>query len=843
MYLARPLGIIAICCIPYISVQAQTNTSAPSSNNQSVKGKITGKLVDAQKQPLSYTTVTLLREDSSVVNGDLSKEDGSFSISAGEGTYLLRISGIGIKTRTIPGVAITAAKPIYDLGIINEATSAKTLKAVEVVGERPLMQMNVDKKVFNVEKNITTAGGTASDVLQNVPSVSVDVDGNISLRGKDNPTVLIDGKPATLLGGDVATALQSLPASSVESVEVITNPSAKYDAQGMSGIINIITKRDNKFGFNGSVSAGAGTRDKYNGNLSLNLKNNKWNFFLNSNFKQNRNYNHHTQDRINVGSDTAFHTYEDNLHKFSGLFNTIGAEYTIDKHNTITLTENLNKMQWGGGGYANYQKYAGSLSDVLSRQYRTNDHSGGPFSTSTTLDYKHKFKKEKQELTASGTFAKTWVKRTQDYATSYYNESGVLERSPIYEYAPGSGDNTTFTGQTDFTTPFLTKTGKLDAGVKTQLYWFNSRNNPTLDSNGYTHIDSVLLSNYSYTQQIDAGYVNLSDQFGKWGYQAGLRLEYSNYSGSVNSTSHIDYTNSYLNLFPSAYLSYKMKEDQSFYLNYSRRINRPSFFQLIPFVDLSNPLDTNVGNPNLRPEFIHNIELSYNKQFKKGNSLMASVYYQYTQNLIERYKTFYSDGTTFTQPKNLSSGTTYGFELTGHVQMTRFWDATLNMNFFQNNILGTNIDPTLNNSGFSWFGKLNTNLRLPYGFSFQLNANYEAPKVAGQGRVQEVYWVDAALRKSLLKNKAAVVLNVSDIFNTRKYTTEYTYPMYTMTDYRDRETRIGNITFTYNFGHSESSPKGMGNGGRRKQSNGNAPEKDKDRQNLKTDENNDQGGF
>jgi iron complex outermembrane receptor protein len=724
--------------------------------------------------------------------------------------------------------------------IAQQVPKSKKLKEVEVTAERSLMQVSAEKKVFNVEKNITTAGGTAADVLQNVPSLSIDVDGDVLLRGKET-NLLIDGKPAAMFGGDVASALQSLPASAIESVEVITNPSAKYDAQGKGGIVNIITKRDKKFGFNGSVTAGVGTRNKYNGSINLNLRNNKWNIFLNSNYKVNKNYIHHRVDRSTPFSDTAYHTYEDNTRLFSGWFNTIGAEYSFNKKNSMTLTENINVMQWGGDGYSDYRRYAGNIDNLISRQYRTNQHLGGPFSSSTSLDYKHKFAKEKQELTGNATFSRTVVERSQKYTTRYYDNLDNEISTPLFENAPGSGSSNSFTGNIDFTTPFLTKHGRLDAGLKTQLYNFESSNDPTKSSAGVVTTDSVLLNSFVFNQQTHAAYTTFNDQKGKWSYQAGLRLEDAVYTGA-DRLSNKDYSTSFINLFPSAFISYSLPKDQSLFLNYSRRTNRPGFMQLVPFVDLSNPQDTSVGNPKLIPEFINNTELSYSRQFKKGHSLMGSLYYQYTENMIERYRKAYDNGTTYTQPRNLNSGSTYGAEVTGKAQILPIWDMMLNLNFFENRIAGTNIDPAFNNNGFSWFGKLNTNIKLPAGFSFQLNANYEAPKVAGQGKLDEVYWIDAALRKNLLKNKATIVLNVSDIFNTRKYTSIYNYPSYAMTDYRDKETRVGNITFTYRFGRSDMGRPDKGQGGRRRQNGNNWPEKDKERQNLKTDDNNEPGG-
>jgi hypothetical protein len=798
--------------------------------------KITGRIVDAQNKAIEYATVTLMLSDSGIVNGDLTTETGNFSIDVKtSGEYMIRITGIGLQTKFVPGIKLVDADAEKNLGTIKASSTIKQLKGIELTAEKAAMEMSIDKKVFNVDKNLNAAGGSATDVMQNIPSVSVDIDGNISLRGKES-IILIDGKPATMFGGDVASALQSLPASSIQSVEVITNPSAKYDAQGSAGIINIITKRDKHFGINGSISAGVSTRDKYNGNLNLNLKNNKWNIFLNSSAKTNPNYQRTTNERYNTGSSAYYKSYDENQKLFTGYFNTVGAEYTINEKNTVTLTQNINRMLWGGDGLSNYKVYS-SPSLIDSTQRRSSYSLGGPLSSSTSADYKHKFAKEKQELTANVTFAHTDFKRNQTYETDILNGDGSSRRRTIYQNAPGSGSNSSLNGQADYTMP-IGKTAKLDAGWKTQMFWFLSENNPTVDSGNGKRVDSILLNNYKYSQQTHAAYLNYGGQKGKWGYQTGLRYEYAYYEGTIRTILNKTYSTTFNNLFPSAYLSYKLPNDQSMFVSYTRRTNRPNFRNLMPFMDLSNPQDTNTGNPNLKPEFLNNVELNYNRVFKKGHNITASVYYQYTEGMIERYRKFYPDGTSFTQPQNLNTGITYGLELINKIQALPIWDFTVSFNFFQNEVRGANIDPLLNNSGFSWFSKFNTNIKLPAGFSFQMNGNYEAPKVAAQGTLQEVYWLDAGIKKNLLKNKATVTLNVSDIFNTRKYTTVYAYPASTQTTYRDRETRIGNITFTYRFGKSDfgkpEQPKGMGTGSPKKK------DKDgkeaKERENLKTDE-------
>ncbi len=819
-------------------------------------GKISGKLLDNKKNALAYATVTLLRPDSSVVTGGMSDDNGKFTLeSIATGNYLLRINALGLNTKVIGDVSITDAQPVKDLGNISLSISSKTLDEVQINGEKSVMEMQVDKKVFNVDKNITTAGGSATDVLSNVPSVSVDVDGSVSLRGKGNVTILIDGKPATLLGGDVTTALQSLPAASIDNVEIITNPGAKYDAQGVTGIINIITKRDKKFGLNGSVNAGAGTRDKYNGGLNFNLKNNKWNVFFNSNYRNNRNYNRTTTLRENnsiLAGDQSFTNYEESYRRFIGWFNSLGAEYIINKNNSITLTQNVNLMRWANKGVATFftmdaMSDGGDNSDTTNIKRRESDGIGGPVSWASNLDYKHKFKKEKQELTANFNYSISNTRHDQYYTTYNDNDSAQYDYN-MWELAPSTGVNSSINAQADFTTPFLGKNGKLDAGWKTQLFWFRSHNNPVL-YNAAISTDTVFnptfYNKFNYLQQNHAAYTSYSNQLNNFSYMAGLRLEYTSYDGQVQRLSKtaafVPLKTEFLNLFPSLFLSYKLPKDQSVYLNASRRINRPNFWNMMPFVDLSNPQDTSMGNPQLQPEFIYNTELSYNKLFKKGHNIITSFYYQYTDGMIERYRKFYYDGTSFSQPQNLNTGITYGAEIIGRMQIIQGWDATVNFNIFRNEVKGTNIAPELNNSGTAYFAKLNTNIKLPAGFSLQLNGNYESPKVLAQGTLSKVYWVDVALRKNLLKNKATLVVNVSDIFDTRKYTTNYDYGTYYLSSYRDRETRIGNISFTYRFGKDQmSAPKSMDNSKQRptakpKDKKDEKPT-DKERNNLKSDE-------
>jgi outer membrane receptor protein involved in Fe transport len=814
---------------------------------QSSNTVIQGVLVQSGSgQPIEGASVALLRQaDNTLAEGNISEENGSFRIEhAGTGAYRLRVSGLGFAEKIIGAVLITNTDTTINLGTILMEKSETSLKVVEVVGEKSLLEMGIDKKTFNVEKNITSSGGTAADVLQNIPSVSVDAAGGVSLRGKSSVTILIDGKPATLLAGDVASALQALPAASIESVEVVTNPSAKYDAQGSNGIINIITKTNKNAGLNGSATLGIGTRGKYNGGLNLNLRRNKWNFAVNSNFRISDNYQRNTTDRKNSGNDSGSYTYGDYQRLFNGWFNSLTIGYTIDTQNTVSLTQNYNVMHFGSEGSQEFDLFS-APGILYSIQERTEKFGGYPKSSSSNVSWKHKFHKPKQELTADATYSFSNTDVRQTLRSNMLDGERNYLYGPIAQDIPSQNSNSNFNAQADFTTPFLTKEGKLDAGLKTQNFWFSSQNAPTRTLPGDIPVtDSVLLNSYDYNQHTHAAYTSYTDKIKKWSYQGGLRLEYATYSGTAGSVGNLSYSNTFLNLFPSAYLAYQLKDNQQLYLNYSRRTDRPFFLRLLPYLNIANALDTNSGNPDLKPEFIDNFEFSYSLQLPKGNSILASLYYQHTQNLIQNYTRTYADGTSFTQPVNLSSASTYGLELTAKTQITKAWDATISGNFFQNRIDGANVDPSVSNEGFSWFSKVNTNYKITKQVSLQLMGNYESAKPEAQGRRQEVYWMDAAIKANFLKNnKASVTLNVTDIFNTRKYTTNYNLPLYSQRIYRDRETQIATITFTYKFGKTEFDSKRPG---KRSRSAGEVQKKElKERDgNLKSgeDDNNAGGG-
>lgn len=815
-----------------------------NSYSQTSTTSIFGKIQNAKKELLPDVSITLLqKENNKVVGGNISDDKGTFTIdNIIEGNYKLRISSIGLKERIIDNINISTPLKPLNMGTVTLQPSENALKEVSVVGEKNMFQMDIDKKVFNVDKNITSTGGSALDVLQNVPSVSVDASGGVSLRGKSNVNILIDGRPATLMGGDINSALQSLPASSIDNIAIITNPSAKYDAEGQAGIINIITKVNKSNGLSGTATLGAGTGNKYNGGINMNLRKDKWNFALNSNFRLSQNRHTGYTDRKYFNSDSGSHNDENRTRRFNGNFNSLSVAYSPNTQNTITITQNVNFMRFGSAGYQVYDLFS-RPNDIYDRQHRDQEFKGGPNSGTTSTNWLLKFKKPKQELVTDASISYSKSNSEQNIGTYNLDNYNNIISNTIAQQVLGNNKNRNANFQSDFTTPVGTN-GKFETGIKSQNLWFESVNNATITiPNGGTYTDPLLQNQFKYQQHTHAAYTNYSNQIDKFSYQGGLRVEDAVYSGYGGITGSTYYSNSFLNLFPSAYVAYQIKDMQQIYLNYTRRTSRPWFMQLMPYINISNALDTTSGNPNLKPEFTDNIELAYNQQLPKGNNITASIYFQNTNNLIQNYTKSYADGTSFSQRVNLASGQTYGLELIGKTQITKSWDATLSANLFNNQLIGSNIDPSLNNNGFAWFTKLNSNYKINKQYSLQLMANYNSPKPTVQGQVEDNYWMDLAFKANLLKdNRLTITLNVSDIFNTRSYRTDYNLPLYYQYSYSKRESRVGTITLSYRFGNTNNNMSNTFKGRKKRNNKKEIEERDSNLNNGGGDDDNGGGG-
>ncbi|CAL1519571.1 TonB-dependent receptor domain-containing protein [Chitinophaga sp. MM2321] len=785
-------------------------------------GRLYGKLVEASTgKPIPYASVALLRQrDSSVVTGMLTKTNGDFNLeNLPFGPFIVRINFMGY-TGLQKKVTITPQTIEQDLGNIKMKPNIKTLEGVEVTAQKSAFTMGIDKKVFNVDRSLTSVGGTATDVLKNVPSVNVDLDGNVTVRNAA-PTIFVDGKPSTL-------TLDQIPADAIESIELVTNPSARYDAEGMSGILNIVLKKNRKAGFNGAVQAGVGTGGKYNGGGNINIRQGKFNVFANYNINANRSWGEGTTSRGNF-SNKGIVTDSNYLFQNSNStskplfqFGRFGLEYTLDNRNTISLSQNI-----VAGDFKNYEDLRSTFSDnnknITGISDRLNNNKFNFRNYTTALGYRHTFAKPNQEWSADFNYNQSSNGRNGDYITQAQNPLGQPLGQALYQNNTTAGKTTFLTMQTDYTNP-VGKNGKLEAGAKVTLRDYSSKYD-VFDKDTITgeYVPNALLSNnYKYNEKIYAGYANFSNTAGNFGYQAGLRIEQYEYAGE-NEGVHYKPTKAVPGLFPSIYLSQKLEKEQELQLNYSRRVNRPNFFQLIPYRDYSDPQNQREGNPNLKPEYTNSLEFSYMKTWKNSN-VLGSIYFRNTNNLISTISTPIGRDTLLTQFINANRSNSYGAEITMKNEILKGWDVTSNVNLYQTDMKVNANGQNLNNSGFSWLAKINSSAKLPANFTVQVNATYQAPTIAlpsggggrgggfmmipasSQGTIKGFSTVDLAVRKDFLKDKAAALtLSLSDIFNTRQYELNQATPEFVQDYIRKRESRILKLNFSYRFGKFDAS--------------------------------------
>ncbi|HEY9257111.1 outer membrane beta-barrel protein, partial [Chitinophaga sp.] len=508
-------GWLLLCCFTVMAQQPGGKATSAST------GIIYGKLLDAQTgKPIEYASVALLRPDSSVQTGMLSKTNGDFRFeNIALSKYILKINFIGYETIYKPAL-LSAKTGSIDIGNVKLKANVKSLAAVNVVGERPAFTMAIDKRIFNVDKNLSSIGGTATDVLKQVPSVNVDIDGNVTVRN-GTPTIFIDGRPSTL-------TLDQIPADAIQNIEVVTNPSAKYDAEGMSGILNIVLKKNKKAGINGVISGGATSLGSTNAGVDFNLRQEKFNFFINYNMRNRKSPMTSRLFRKNIGADTTTYTEQLEDGDFYRKFQTgrIGFDWFIDNRNTITVSENIT-----GGNFNKYNDQTVNELDAQQQKVRYGtgiDNTLNGFRNYTTqLGYKHTFAKEGEELTADFTYNYATGDNSSNYSLQYFDLSGKPiydPKTPELRYGSGEGKTVYLTAQVDYVRP-LTEKSKIEMGLRSNTRKFDNFTN-TYGQNypsGVFTLDSALSNNYHYQEQINAGYVSYTGAKDNFGYQVGLR--------------------------------------------------------------------------------------------------------------------------------------------------------------------------------------------------------------------------------------------------------------------------------------------------------------------------------
>jgi len=852
-------------------------------------GHFYGKIVDAKTgKGMDGASVQLIQtrgQKDTVVGGMITGRHGDFSLENLPifGNFRLKITAIGYKTYDQkiafdlkglrgagggapggggggnndgqPGAAAMQALNAVDkdLGNIKLTEDAQSLEQVTVTASKPLIQMGVDRKIYNVEKDISAAGGTATDIMKNVPSVQVDIDGNVTLRNSP-PTIFVDGRPTTL-------TLDQIPADAIQSVEIITNPGAKYDASGgTAGILNIVLKKNRKAGYNGNLRAGVDQRGKVNLGGDINVKQGKVNFFLSGNYNQRKSIAIGNTERTSsfdaFGSRSAYtsvlNQHDNNVNDGHFAFARGGFDFLVDNRNTISLSGNI--VHGSFEPHVNSDLFttndstpSGQTSAYYINRYSTtnsqfNNHGA-------MLSFKHTFPKAGEEWTADVNYSQGSndnfnLVQTQQHMTLDKNSPSL---GSYYQRQTGDGDNKYFTAQTDYTLP-LGEKSKFEAGGRIAIRNNTSINNIDTIANGQYVVNQLLSSNYTFRDRVFAGYVTYSNAINNFTYQLGLRGESSDYNGTEHFT-NVDaggnqfadvghFKNSFpISLFPSVFLTQKLGADQDLSFNYTRRIDRPNFFQLFPFTDYSDSLNLSRGNPALTPQFTNSFEAGYQKTFPGNNTLLASVYYKYTTDLITRYQQpginpITKNPVFINTYINAKSSYVGGFEVISRNTVTKWWDLTTSVNIFTSHIntidTGKNAVPTQPES-WAWFGKINNSFKVFKGVTIQLSGDYTSKTVLppggsssnggggggggggrgfgfgssgnAQGYTKPSGGVDAAIRYEFLKNRtASLTLSASDIFRTR-INDVYTSSQGFTQDYsRRRDPQFFRLQFNWRFG-------------------------------------------
>lgn len=814
----------------------------------------TNKGVDAASVQLiqnKFDSASKQRKDI-VIAGQLTRANGDFSLENLPimGQFKLRVSGIGYQLYEKPvkfelsgprggDMSQMLNKIDVDLGDIKLELDAKVMDEIKITGTKPFMQMGVDRRIFNVEKSLISTGQTATELMKNIPGIDVDIDGNVSLRNSP-PTIFVDGRPTTL-------TLDQIPADAIQSVELITNPSAKFDASGgTAGILNIVLKKNRKAGYNGNLRAGIDSRLRFNGGGDINIKQEKVNVFASAMFNQRKSISEGTSYRQDLYTTPSilFNQQNNSVNKGLFMFTRLGADFFINNRNTLTVSGNY--VQGGFKNDDNIDFKTDSIQNsIIKSEYGSRD-SYSEFSFRNlggAVGYKKLFKKAGRELTSDFNYSYNTNDRTQTFNTQYYDLNSNPKGFPIEQQQSGSGKNSFYTFQVDYADP-LTEKSKLEFGVRAAIRDVQSENlNYIIDPISGDLIPVVVINaNYKYNDRVLAAYGTYANMIGtKFSYQLGLRVESSRYKGTL-LTDGSEFTNSFpFSAFPSAFLTYKLTETQDLQFSYSRRINRPNFFQLMPFLDYSDSLNISRGNPSLVPEFTNSLELSYQKTFKKGHSLFASGYFKYTNNLITRYQVKESSPVNgrdiiVNTWVNANNSMLYGFELTSRNPLVKWLELTTNLNLYNSSINGDNLSQDLQNSMWSFFGKMNAAFKLPQNYSIQLSGDYRSRSVlpqggsggrgggfggggggggggffggaqtTAQGHIDANYGVDIAVRKDFLKDKAAsITLSVNDIFRTRLYGTYSSSEYFIQETSRRRDWQVFRLNFNWRFGKLDAS--------------------------------------
>jgi outer membrane receptor protein involved in Fe transport len=759
-----------------------------------VSGMVYG---ENNQEPLPFTNVILISpSDSTLVSGGTTDINGAFEFSSNPGKFLLKVSYIGY--RDFYRKVNVEAGQVSKVGYLTLQTDAKALDVVQIEALQSSFKNDIDKKVYNVENSIVAEGGTAIDVLETLPSVQVDENGGISLRGSGEVLIYINGRPTNLSGDDTESILAQFPANSVKSIELITNPSSRYDAAGAGGIINIVLKKNQKTGINGQANASVGTRNKYTTGFSMNYGGEKLNVSSTYSFQYRERYSNNTTTRQTFsGSASPFLDLDyATLSTDRNHLGRVALEYSLNEKMVIGAYGQINYENENSDRDYNqiFSNLIGARDSLITRNLfedteRLNLEAGLSFDWTI---------KEGEELRFTSSYANEDRERVEYFDQLVFLGSETLfDRRELQVQGRPNFDNL-IQGQLDYKKSLRENLG-IEAGLRTIASLENrSQSFESFEvGSGLTTSDPQLNDSVQFDQYINAAYFQVAGKWNKLGYQAGLRAEHT--SNSIKSGSmDTAVLNDYFDVFPSMYLTYDLEGETQLIANYSRRINRPGMWALAPLRNVQDPVNQRIGNPDLQPEYTDSYEAGMDRKWS-SYFLTATVFHRRTTDLISRV--YIQENNVNTQTReNAASENATGVEVINQIQMGNWMDATLTGNIFYTEVSGQLMDVDFVQSTFSWTMNLLANMKVGSLGTAQLQANYRGPMVRPQGTIRPIYGVNIGVRRDILKGRGSLSLNVQDVFNTRRFIVETSDANFVQTRTFDWETQIATLTFTYNFG-------------------------------------------
>ena len=779
-----------------------TGASAPAAKKFIVRGKV----IEAETTaPMGYANVAIFAAaDSTVAGGIMTADNGTFEIkNLLPGKYYLRVNFIGFARKTIP-LQIASTKPVTDVGVIKLQSTDQKIGEVEVVAEKQRVEFKIDRRVVNVSQNIVSTGGTAVEVLENTPSVQTDFEGNVTLRGSSNFTVLIDGRPSVVKGSD---ALRQLPAAGIDKIEIITNPSAKYDPDGDSGIINVVMKRNQKDSFSGLINMTAGLRDKYRGDANFTYRSKKWDFTLGADFSDMNNQGTRDMFQKIMSGDTITtrQTNADgnNYHKGNNIKG--GIDYIVSPSTTIGIVGTIGTMKHGDAN-AGHQSTSYNLGLPSSYLFQDNSSSRSSNYWSGNLNFMHKFNNKGHELQGLFYFSGENgddITNQIDYKTDA--KWNAVDKNPYKYRSNESPVENDYRIKLDYVLPINEK-DKFEAGYQGRI----QKSNENFIFEEYNYLSTNWVNNPKYSskvnfdQNIHALYGTFSHANKSFSYQLGLRTEYTNrnlFSERVNKT----YSLNRFDFFPTVHLSQKFAKEFELQGSYSRRLNRPEGYMLEPFPSIMDPNNIRIGNPDLTPEYAGSYELTLLKHIN-ASFISLEGYYRHTQDLMTRIQTLGTDKIMYHTMANMNNDYSLGSELMINYEIKPgirlVASGTLYNYWLKGAINGASVDQQSTN----FDGKLNFDAKLAKNTRMQLMGVYRGPTVSAQGRRDGMYFVNASVKQELWNNRLSATLQVQDIFGTMRFAGSSYGTNFENTFKFKRESQIVQLTLSYKLNNFKAKP-------------------------------------